>query len=196
MTARTDGFFVTVDSLRADAAAIPTLDRLHDDALEYPVAFAQRLYTTFSVPSLFSPCYPSGLKYVDISDSTAGVAVPDGMEGEPLPTDEDGGDESDADEHREPRVIAETDVVPHYHACVRTRRWKYVRDGDEERLYDIANDPDETESVAEPDVREQLAGALDEHLARSAIRNAADGERVDIDDAAVQDRLADLGYLE
>lgn len=71
---------VTIDSLRADyvyegRAATPTLDGLADSGTVYERAFAQGPFTTFSMPSLFTARYPSGLSYVTFSEDTIGVAI-------------------------------------------------------------------------------------------------------------------------
>lgn len=71
---------VTIDSLRADhvyddLATTPTLDELQEDGERYESAFAQGPFTTFSMPSLFTSKYPSGLKYLELSDSTIGVYI-------------------------------------------------------------------------------------------------------------------------
>jgi len=71
---------VTVDSLRADhvlgaAADTPVLDDLAAGGLSYQRAFAQGPFTTFSMPSLFTSRYPSGLNYLEFSESTVGSYI-------------------------------------------------------------------------------------------------------------------------
>ena len=73
---------VTTDSLRADYVYGNGADTPHHDALAaegvvYERAFAQGPFTTFSMPSLFTGRYPSGLQYVEFSDSTVGVYIDD-----------------------------------------------------------------------------------------------------------------------
>lgn len=73
---------VTVDSLRADTvygsrAETPVWDRLGDSGTTYDRAFSQGPFTTFSMPSLFTSRYPSGLDYVEFSDETVGVYIDD-----------------------------------------------------------------------------------------------------------------------
>lgn len=78
---RPNVLFVTVDSLRADhVSAIadspvetPGIDGVAHEGTTYTDAFAQGPFTTFSMPSLFTSRYPSGLRYVEFSDSVVGV---------------------------------------------------------------------------------------------------------------------------
>lgn len=78
----------------------------------------------------------------------------------------------------------------------RDHRWKYIRRGDDEELYDLSADPDETEDVAEanPDALERCRTAVDDH------ERDVDATMVDLDDAEMEDhvkqRLRDLGYQE
>lgn len=77
---RPNVLLVTVDSLRADAVyddavETPTFDRLRDAGTTYTKAFAQGPFTTFSMPSLFTSRYPSGLQYAEFSESTVGVYI-------------------------------------------------------------------------------------------------------------------------
>jgi len=75
---------VTVDSLRADhvscvagdraAVETPALDALAADGTAFGDAVSQGPFTTFSMPSLFTSRYPSGLPYVEFSESVVGVA--------------------------------------------------------------------------------------------------------------------------
>lgn len=73
---------VTIDSLRADhaygdAASTPAHDHLSEQGETYTNAFAQGPFTTFSMPSLFTGRYPSGLQYLEFSDQTIGVYIDD-----------------------------------------------------------------------------------------------------------------------
>lgn len=80
---------------------------------------------------------------------------------------------------------------------VRTADWKYVREEDEtERLYDLTEDPDETENVVSsaPDALDDLRKRLDEHIGRLG-RTQDDLGEVGMDEQTRQ-RLQDLGYRE
>jgi arylsulfatase A-like enzyme len=71
---------VTTDSLRADhiygdTVETPTHDALAEEGTTYDRAFAQGPFTTFSMPSLFTSRYPSGLDYLEFSDKTVGVYI-------------------------------------------------------------------------------------------------------------------------
>lgn len=73
---------ISTDSLRADAiygssCETPAHDALAADGFVYKRAFAQGPFTTFSMPSLFTSRYPSGLEYMEFSDSTVGVYIND-----------------------------------------------------------------------------------------------------------------------
>lgn len=73
---------ITTDSLRADAIYgseynTPTHNAIADDGIIYKRAYSQGPFTTFSMPSLFTSRYPSGLQYVEFSDSTVGVYIDD-----------------------------------------------------------------------------------------------------------------------
>lgn len=96
-------------------------------------------------------------------------------------------------------AISEAGVTPTYKASVRTDRWRYVRYGDREELYDRQSDPGEGENVldARPGVVADLGSRLDEHLATHGTHVGETGSAdAGIEDSAVKDRLADLGYLE
>jgi len=79
--------------------------------------------------------------------------------------------------------------------AIRTTDWKYVRDEhDEERLFDLAADPGETENLVAsgPDVLDELREEIDRHEA--AIADASgDFREVEMDEQ-VRQRLRDLGY--
>lgn len=82
MSSQPNVLLVTTDSLRADyiysdKADTPHHDALAEESLVYEHAFAQGPFTTFSMPSLFTGRYPSGLQYVEFSDSTIGVYIDD-----------------------------------------------------------------------------------------------------------------------
>lgn len=78
--------FVTVDSLRADYTCCvgnppvetPNIDQLAANGVTFTNAFAQGPFTTFSMPSLFTARYPSGLDYTSFGDgSVVGVSIND-----------------------------------------------------------------------------------------------------------------------
>lgn len=81
--------------------------------------------------------------------------------------------------------------------CIRGDRWKLIQDllDDSFELYDIENDPSESENVAEdyPEVRDDLAGELE-----GLVGDAPDKEAhllTDAEQEAVHDHLEGLGYL-
>lgn len=97
-------------------------------------------------------------------------------------------------------AISEAELVPTYTGSVRTDRWKYIREGDDEMLFDLDSDPDELEDVSgrETELCEDLATRLDDHLSVSGRDIGPDRSvaNVDIDEGKTEDRLRDLGYLE
>lgn len=77
--------------------------------------------------------------------------------------------------------------------AVREEEWKYIREGESRRLYDIAGDPEEREDVLDEnrDVAKRLDGSIPEHLlTREAKPPRAPDDEVD------RERLDALGYLE
>lgn len=79
-TKRPNILLVTVDSLRADhvygdKVGTPTFDELRAKGTSYTNAIAQGPFTTFSMPSLFTSRYPSGLHYVEFGGDTVGVTI-------------------------------------------------------------------------------------------------------------------------
>jgi len=82
MAPQSNILLVTIDSLRADHSYsaftdTPAHDALTENGITYERAYAQGPFTTFSMPSLFTSRYPSGLQYVEFSDSTVGVYIDD-----------------------------------------------------------------------------------------------------------------------
>jgi len=77
--------------------------------------------------------------------------------------------------------------------AIRTKAWKYVRLEDEQRLFDLRDDPEERTNVADdrPEALDQFKTAIGEHVER------IDGESLDAEmDEQVRQRLRDLGYKE
>jgi arylsulfatase len=71
---------ITTDSLRADhvygdCVDTPAHDQLAREGVTYERSFAQGPFTTFSMPSLFTSRYPSGLDYLEFSEKTVGVYI-------------------------------------------------------------------------------------------------------------------------
>lgn len=99
-------------------------------------------------------------------------------------------------------AISEADLVPAYHGSVRTSDYRYVRNdvADEERLFAVDGREGGGTDVApdREDVLADLRERLQDHLAAAGRSAGPDREttETDIDDAGVQDRLRDLGYLE
>lgn len=78
---------------------------------------------------------------------------------------------------------------------IRTERWKYVRHGGDEQLFDLLEDPRETTNVA--DEHDTTVAELDESLERY-VRTLprGDGYRPGGVDPDTETRLSDLGYIE
>jgi len=82
---RPNVLLITVDSLRADHVSAcdpdapvktPNIDRIGHSGTTYTDAVAQGPFTTFSMPSLFTSRYPTGLTYVELSEDVVGVYPP------------------------------------------------------------------------------------------------------------------------
>lgn len=98
-------------------------------------------------------------------------------------------------------VISEASLYPDYTGCVRTDRWKYIRDQSRGRelLFNLAEDPDERENRidTDPDRGAKLRERLDEHLSSDDRRQGEIGDAKHADvDAETRDRLEKLGYLD
>jgi arylsulfatase A-like enzyme len=78
----------------------------------------------------------------------------------------------------------------------RDDRWKCIQRPDSVELYDIRDDPGETDDIGDrnQDIVADLTSVLDEHREKSA-RTDEDLEAVEIG-GEVQDRLEQLGYLQ
>jgi arylsulfatase len=61
--------------VHGDKAETPAHDSLAETGTVYEQAFAQGPFTTFSMPSLFTARYPSGLQYAEFSKKTVGVYI-------------------------------------------------------------------------------------------------------------------------
>lgn len=80
-SARPHVVLITVDSLRGDHVSCaanspvetPNIDSIGDRGSVFTDAYAQGPFTTFSMPSLFTSRYPTGLEYVEFSESVVGV---------------------------------------------------------------------------------------------------------------------------
>lgn len=95
-------------------------------------------------------------------------------------------------------VISEANLVPHYTGAVRTPQWKYIREGAEEKLFDLGSDPVEQDNVAADRARRvaDLSDRLDTHIVTHTRDSERDITEQSIGDSEIEDRLKDLGYLE
>lgn len=164
---------------------------LYDELLRVPLVLDRPGETAHTVerPVELLDLVPTLCRWADIEP-------PETMRGDPLHSGSvEGWDDTiGADGNR---TIAEADLFPEYHGCVRTARWKYVRRGDAGSLYDLEADDGETSPVeGHGTVAERLARVLHDHLSRDDQREASDANEVAVEDRAVVDRLNDLGYLE
>jgi arylsulfatase len=172
--------------------------RLYDELIHVPLLVRRPDATTSQTVS-------TPVELVDVFPTLcarAGVDAPPSLAGEPLPAAPAGEEAAVTEERDESTVFSEADLTPAYNACVRTDRWKYIRDGprDDRLLFDLDADPAEQTNVcaSHPEVADRLATRLDTHL-ESGQRAAGpdrDVTRQEITDEGVQDRLQDLGYLE
>lgn len=125
----------------------------------------------------------------------AGGVVPDSVVGSPLPEPNSTSDDADA------FAISEADLTPEYNGSIRTPEYRYIRNDatSTEELYDIAADPEAHENLVldAPEIARELSDRLAEHLdhPERAVGADRDVTRQRIDDAGVEDRLEDLGYL-
>lgn len=115
----------------------------------------------------------------------AGVDPPDRFEGDSLRTLFE-----TPEEWSSSHVIAETGGS---RAC-RTDRWKYIRNGDNERLYDLRTDPEEEENVRadNPEVIKKFELMLADHK-RRVDETGQELEDITVDEATAE-RLEQLGY--
>ncbi|WP_302081585.1 sulfatase [Salinibaculum rarum] len=170
--------------------------QLYDELLHVPLVFAG--------PDCDSTTVDEIVELTDIAPTLAtmaGSSVPDAFVGDPLPGFDDRGHEPADDRTSGDGVaIAEANLVPDYAGCVRTDRWKYIRDGDSELLFDLSADPTEQTDIGDDEEarRAELAEHLDDHLAVDGRSAGSDGSvaTVDIDGQGTEERLKDLGYLE
>lgn len=171
--------------------------QLYDELLHVPLLFAG--------PDCDSTTVDDIVELTDVAPTLATIAgssVPDAFVGDPLPgfVDPDIKDDSRSQRKQDRAAIAEANLAPNYTGCVRTDRWKYIRDSDSELLFDLAADPTEQKDIGDDEEiqRSELADRLDDHLAVDG-RLAGSGGSVataDIDGQGTKERLKDLGYLE
>lgn len=99
----------------------------------------------------------------------------------------------------EKRVGTLPDTVATYDRslrALRSDRWKFIRGSDDSvELFDIRNDPDETNNIA--DVEEELWHELNAELDRwlDSFERASYSETVEMEEGT-KERLEDLGYLQ
>lgn len=82
--------------------------------------------------------------------------------------------------------------------CLRTERWKYVVGNGERRLYDLKNDPGETEDVLEENggLGDKFDRILAEKESEYGVSEKFQEENLGVDeDEETKQRLEDLGYL-
>ncbi|MFB6075231.1 MAG: sulfatase [Haloarculaceae archaeon] len=120
----------------------------------------------------------------------AGAPVPDEYRGRSVLSAAGSGEDAE--------VICETWRDEEYKLALRTREWKFIwnRESGERELYDLADDPGETEDLAESE--DAIAGEMEERLREHLQELAATNEELpDVSmDAETEQRLRDLGYLE
>jgi arylsulfatase A-like enzyme len=121
----------------------------------------------------------------------AGLSIPDSFHGETLYKLFDGDWRRDA-------ILGDwvnTDTGEERFAY-RDDRWKYIRHGSGEELYDLVDDPEEKENVVDEhkDVVDECREAVDDHR-EEVERTATDIDDVEMEEH-VKERLRNLGYKE
>lgn len=113
------------------------------------------------------------------------VSSPAEFEGETLTKSDDQGHITAVGKNPETNAVS---------VCIRTKRWKLIRTGDDIELYDILNDPDEKDDVS--DIESSTAASLK----RLMPLNLFDVDPSHPDPSTVtgstRERLKNLGYLE
>jgi len=165
--------------------------QLYDELIHIPLVVTGEGYGTGEISAL--------VELIQVAPTIAELAeahAPDSFAGTPLPLSDDDHKTDEASE----QAVSEADLIPQYKGCVRTHRWKYVREGTEEVLFDIESDPQERTDVSHEyeDIRTDLSSRLDSHLNAEARNIEGDRsiESIDIENSETEDRLRDLGYLE
>jgi len=131
---------------------------------------------------------------LDLVDADCSTEMEDRFEGESL-LPVIGGEDPSYD-----AVVTEKEVrgEDYLRLGFRTDRWKYLYDGknDERYLYDLSNDPEESDDVAErhPDIAEQFRERLNERLTRVEATSTGVAVPNVEDDHGVEERLRALGY--
>jgi len=168
--------------------------QLYDELVHVPLVVAGPSCTSASIDDV--------VELTDVAPTLAtvtGSSPPDAFVGDILPGFDDG-NPADRRTSEEGVAIAEANLVPQYAGCVRTDSWKYIRDGDDEQLFDLMADPTEqTDRSDEVETRRaELAERLDDHLAVNGrtSRAAESVATADISGQGTKERLKDLGYLE
>ncbi|MEF8799168.1 MAG: sulfatase [Candidatus Bipolaricaulota bacterium] len=82
--------------------------------------------------------------------------------------------------------------------CLRTKKWKYILDGDDRILYDLENDPGESNDLS--DERSDIKEKLERKLAENLDNYGSSGDISEIlpggdESEETAKRLEDLGYL-
>jgi arylsulfatase len=173
--------------------------QLYDELIHVPLVVRDPHGTTgvVATPTELLDVFPSVC-------ARLAVEPPQNLAGTPSPgfTDVPAVDEDTADNASDPpAIVSEANLTPDYTGCIRTARWKYIRDEAAEKLlFDLEADADEQENRLdeEPGRAADLEARLDAHLdsSRRAVGPERDVRRREISDTAVSDRLEDLGYLE
>jgi len=162
-------------------------NKLYDELIHVPLVV--RPPATSSMPRErvdgLVPLLDVGPTIVDV----AGVDAA-GMEGTSLVT-APASEGEDAEEY----VVSEAKLEPNYVGSIRTERWKFIDHEGDIELYDLHDDPAESENVVKSvtDTAKTLAERLDAHRERT---HGSHLEEEALATGELNNRLRRLGYLE
>lgn len=156
--------------------------KLYDELIRVPLVVDPPEGMTFTPREGPTPLLDVAPTLVDIAGGTV-----QGFEGR----SRHGSNEHDGAEG----ILAEAKLPPEYVGCVRTGNWKYIENTDGHELYDLTEDPGETDDRSDvvPEVAEEFAERLATHRERAAGERRS-GEALESDE--LNERLRRLGYLE